>query len=332
MNHDELFTSLHATTAADLDGLLDVEAGLREALVAAQHTRTGDDLNLDIEAGLRAITPAPDVAASPPTTHPEQPDRLGSHSAVAARLMSLDSASRLALRNHPAIRALALILELTNAAAINRALGLGLTLDFDHDLDQVRDLVDVLDHVRDLVDVLDLVRDLDRDLAFIPSLDSLRAFAHNRHIPHARARAIILELARELDHWRGLARTRARSNSRILGFTRFLGLRYSRARDIEQAIDIDLVRDLDLVRNLDQGRARARARARDLNLARNNFTDADLSDVDLTRVSLTGIRWSMATRWPSDEWRAQALLDSQDLGDGTYEIRGGTTNVATYST
>jgi hypothetical protein len=40
----------------------------------------------------------------------------------------------------------------------------------------------------------------------------------------------------------------------------------------------------------------------------------------------------MVIRWPSDEWQAQALRDSQDLGDGTYEIRGGTTNVPIHST
>lgn len=88
MNHDKLFASLHATTAGDLDGLLDIEAGLREALVAVQHTRTGHDLDLDIEAGLRAITSPPEVATPSPATHPEHPsatpDRSESQSAVAA--------------------------------------------------------------------------------------------------------------------------------------------------------------------------------------------------------------------------------------------------------
>ncbi|MDG4764698.1 hypothetical protein O7632_11375 [Solwaraspora sp. WMMD406] len=144
--------------------------------------------------------------------------------------MSLDIASRLALRNHPAIVALVLILAITNAAATNRA--------------------------------------IDRNL-------------------------ITLDL------------------TRAVGLTRSLNL------------DRVPTSDRTLTRNL----------SRALDHVRSDFTDANLSDVDLGGVSLAGVRWSMATTWPSDEWRAQALLNSRDLGgDGTYEIQGGNTKVPAHST
>ena len=98
--------------------------------------------------------------------------------------------------------------------------------------------------------------------------------------------------------------------------------------------DIHVARTRDLARDLALARSRGRGDcARGLDRARHDFTDADFSGVDLIRASLTGVRWSMATtRWPSDEGQAHALLHSPDLGDGTYEFRGGTTNVPIHST
>jgi hypothetical protein len=53
--------------------------------------------------------------------------------------------------------------------------------------------------------------------------------------------------------------------------------------------------------------------------------------MDLTQISLDGLRWSAATTWPSDDWKNQALLDSTEVAPGLYEIRSGTTNVPTHT-
>jgi hypothetical protein len=53
-----------------------------------------------------------------------------------------------------------------------------------------------------------------------------------------------------------------------------------------------------------------------------------LREVDLTGISLGGIRWSEATLWP-DQWIDQIRRDSVHLGGGVYKIRPGTTNVWT---
>jgi len=56
-----------------------------------------------------------------------------------------------------------------------------------------------------------------------------------------------------------------------------------------------------------------------LRTAVNDFTGADLRDVDLTDVLLDGVRWSTTTEWPS-RWIEQVERSSAYLGDGVYEI------------
>jgi hypothetical protein len=56
----------------------------------------------------------------------------------------------------------------------------------------------------------------------------------------------------------------------------------------------------------------------------NNHETADLRQADLDQaVSLDGIRWTQATRWPSEEWKAHIDRISEDVGDGVREIREG---------
>ncbi|MEU1606073.1 hypothetical protein [Micromonospora matsumotoense] len=332
MNQDKLLTRLHATIARDLGGLLDIDAGLREALVSAQYTHTLHDLDLDIEAGLRAITPPPEAAAAPsPVPHSEQPiatpGRSDLQGAVAARLMSMDSPSRLTVRSHPAILAFALILEILNAVVTNRVI--------DHAFDLGFDSFRVLDLVRDRDNALNRARELVRELARGRS----RARSRGREFLGVHTLGWTLDHAREiartsaLDRDLALALASALSGARRLARKVALGL--DRDLDHDLACDLDLTLDLTPTPSHDldlDHLAYVRRLDHNLDHARHNFTGADFSDVDLSGVALIGVRWSMATRWPSDEWRAQALLDSRDLGDGTYEIRGGSTNVPTHST
>ncbi|BEL06089.1 hypothetical protein Q0Z83_042800 [Actinoplanes sichuanensis] len=399
MNHDESPSSLHAGTAADLGRLLDVEAGLREVLIAAQHAGTEQDLDLDVEAGLHAIVPSrteatPEPAPSSPIQlrrKPDpMPDRPELHSTVAARLMSMDSTSRLALRNHPSVVSVEFTLAISSAKAINDVIVGLLDLELDLGRSSARDVRDrayaltrdlssvratavgtalapvftrnlAFDHVRYLAG--DLSNRLRRELISGPVLDPEAAVADlARELAAALIRA--LDRARDLDHVLGLARDLGHvlDLTPVLGLdlTTYRALHLARLRDLDLARAFDLNLDHDrprgLARALDhvrvfalfraRSRSRALDRARDLAIAgdlardfgldldhaRNDFTTADLSDVDLTGVSLIGVRWSMSnTRWPSEQWRAQALLTSRELGDGTYEIETGTTNVPVHS-
>ena len=316
---------LHTGTADDLDAVLDIEAGLREALVAAQHTRTHRDLDLDIEAGLHAIVPtrdttAPPAAARNPDTTHTVPAVYG---AVAAWLMSLDSATRLAARTHPAITALARTLEITQAAANVQDLARDLRLTRDRvlDRDRVNDLALDLDlaHAYDLAN--DLVRDLRLDLDLTHTRDLVRDLARFLDVAHARALdwVYVRDLAHALDGVR----------VRIHDLDRALDRISDRDRDlaVDPALAVALDRDLDRACDRDH----APFLAGDLDRACHDFTTADLRGVDLNLAVLTGVRWSMATRWPSEEWQVQVLLNSTELGGGVYEIRGGTTRVPTSS-
>lgn len=56
----------------------------------------------------------------------------------------------------------------------------------------------------------------------------------------------------------------------------------------------------------------------------NDFTDADLREVELDGVPLEGLRWSaVTTRWP-DGWREQIELISILVDDNIYEVHYGT--------
>jgi len=97
-----------------------------------------------------------------------------------------------------------------------------------------------------------------------------------------------------------------------------------------------LARDLDfadVIRHLNRGLGRARAISRDIadiQAALDDFTNADLSDIDLARVFLEGLRWSASTRWPAHLTEQICQLSTEIApGSGIFVIRGGTTNAST---
>jgi hypothetical protein len=51
----------------------------------------------------------------------------------------------------------------------------------------------------------------------------------------------------------------------------------------------------------------------------NDFTDSDLSAVELDGVRLSGIRWSKATKWPAG-WRTRVADYSSEISPGVFEI------------
>jgi hypothetical protein len=58
----------------------------------------------------------------------------------------------------------------------------------------------------------------------------------------------------------------------------------------------------------------------------NDMAGADLRDVDLSRVTLDGVRWSDGTRWPA-RWVKHIRRHSVEVGEGVYEYRPGTTHI-----
>jgi hypothetical protein len=341
---DRRLADLRTAMTDHLDALLDADAGLRDVLIEARHTGLNGDLDntLDVAAGLRAIVPTaehrvPVERAGPATAAPRQDDPADAspiEGAVASFLMSLDTPTLLAIRRDRALDALAAVFFLVPASArsgdlvrtldhdlgadsapgraLNRALALELAIEpayglaFDLDLDHGRL------HAFDLNRVRDLARDLARNVDY-PS-----ALHHPRALENARS------LARDLNH--------AIDRALNLAIDRALNLVLNRVRDLGHADDLDRVLTLALDHDLGiAGHARDLDLFRHLDRARDDFTTADLRGVDLTRISLDGLRWSDATTWPSEDSKNQALLDSTEIGPGLYEIRRGTTNAPAHT-
>ncbi|MEV0029542.1 hypothetical protein [Nocardia sp. NPDC050793] len=54
----------------------------------------------------------------------------------------------------------------------------------------------------------------------------------------------------------------------------------------------------------------------------NDFTGADLIDLEIGTEELDGIRWSSQTRWPP-HWQAEIELDSVPIGSDVYQVKKG---------
>jgi hypothetical protein len=207
-------------------------------------------------------------------------------------------------------RALARVLALARALARDLALARA----------RARDLARALARARDLARDLDLA--LARDLDLVRDLVCVLALNRARELDRDRDRA----LARDLD--RALAR--ARALARVL-------LDLARGRQDERSIPDDFAGAIEqvstvlaeggeagrLVSVLDRVRRflpdilydkAARERVLDVICrARDDFLNADLAEVDLSRVRLKGVQWTDRTRWPV-EWKERIRQDSEESG------------------
>lgn len=328
MNDEELdrwLASARRDLAQDLAATLDVEAGLRDALLPTRHAAFVNDLRavLDLDAGLAAILPAVETTGhtqpESPTTPTAPAPSTGQMGATARLLRSLPPGDRIVLRGNSAITVLAVSFQVA------------FTQTYAHDLARDLDLARPPDHLRDLAlarpRAIELVRDLDRalaldlDLELAGALDRARDRAHDlvRFLPHdpVRARLQARGLADALDHTIVLTFERARERADALeGAPRS-------ARVLAHAIHSDLD-DI-----LGAGSTSPDNLPRDLDLALSDFTEADLREVDLAGLPLTGIRWSPATtRWPPD-WQTQIESRSEEIEPGVFEIRDGTAHADT---
>jgi hypothetical protein len=257
---------------AELNTHLDVEAGLREVLIASLHENVRADLadELDVTGGLAAIVrdSAPPPPAAPSRLATTAP--LSAHQPYSARVAkfvaALPPAQRLTLRTHPSAGSF----DLAAARVTYRGLGADLgnavveeiVRELERTLVQARDRVHrgEFDRLGPLAHALDVAHTLVHALERI--LDRARVAAGN--LPGGPARDVARELARSLDR----ALTRAQVLTRDLVFVResaldpdHPGLAEAMERSLAQFHESDpararsLVRDLDLILAKDIDRA-----------------------------------------------------------------------------
>ena len=294
---DQHLAGMERQAVADLARVLDIEAGLQEVLLDSRHHTAVEELAgaLDIEAGLAAILPEPRGQRPAPAEGPE----------AAARqvIAGIPPVRRIALRAHPATRAL--IKAVLTHQAISAA----------HD--HARELVEALNHAsnhaparelararaRELVEALNHASELDRSLKLAcgqardleldikGALDRTLDHARNQALDRAHARARAREL--DLGHALNQSHTTVRTCAEIFGSTS--GGPYGLADVDHEAL----------------GRIMAEGVLDDV-------TDADLRRADLTHHDLTGLRWTLhGTRWPAEIDTDQLLARSQETAPGT---------------
>jgi hypothetical protein len=318
---DQWLADQYHKLITDLAANVDIDAGLREALIRTHHTDLVADLDrsLDVDAGLAAIVPVtPTVAPpnEPPTPHPNPADAALVTATSSAQghaepadldallqeliraATSWDPRTRLTLRAHP----LFILTDLRNSERI-------------------------LDHLgRISRDAVHLVRVPDRTLRHLGlalglTLDLALAF------DRASARDRASGLTRDLDRVLDLASDLARDLALALDLARDLASDFALAlnHDLDLASALASALDFDLARNLARNLARTSQTIVHLHNVLSDMTGVDLQRIDLTGIPLEGLRWSDGTQWPP-EWDEQIRRDSVQITDGVFEVgRGGHT-------
>jgi hypothetical protein len=343
---DRWLAERHPDLLDGLGRLLDIEAGLREVMLHGEHTDLVDALGstLDTEAGLAAITAPQGAAAAPPRTKPQQgKSSLPGPADAAAAIAAAHPAARMALRRNPLIQVVIISDLLIRALTIAAKVTDYFVLPSSHHLDQAREMA------RDLVSDLALARAHARvryhPLAFTSALNRARDLRHN--IGHNIDLDLDLDLAvaRDLARDLALARALVRDLAHVGDLDRTLAL----ARDLDLNIARNLDHDRSFDRDLDRratGLARALSNASELahhaafrvcqvlgiqrvdglaaallDGALDDFTHADLADVNLSGIDLTGVRWSEAgTVWPPRTDLQALRARSREVEPGVYEI------------
>jgi hypothetical protein len=300
----------HTALIRDLTAAVNLEAGLRDATLPARHTDLVADLTqaLDLDAGLAAILPTTQTPTAP---SPEQPTPGRPEQATTTGLEQLlrwladqGAGYRLANRAQPWLDLLDAYIRVltcyeTTTLALDRRSALDLAL------------------ARDIARASDLANDLANDLA------SSRARARAR--PLANALASASDLANDLASTRArpLANDLASASdlaSRLAGASTLANvLARTLAKDLARTLANDFARNLDLARDRHIKLGRTHDRLKEL---RHDFTGEDLRHVDLTDVTLEGVRWDEATQWPA-RWQDTIRASSTPHPDGGWQIGPG---------
>ncbi|GAA4931876.1 hypothetical protein HD597_012871 [Nonomuraea thailandensis] len=303
----------------DLDRILDVEAGLREVMLNAQHATFARALDhvLDVEAGLREILPTSSAAQRPP--------RLDH---AATDILQLVSAhSRLLLRKHPNVVAKWRQLRRTKGLvySLERELGGAVTstnhlfslvnsaeeAEWDRVASWLFSLKESLEKIiirfQDLIEelgdaaatesasVIDMLKGLLQTVRALYD-DSQKAWhAHQEsHVDHIHAQQLLKQRHRI---------TAGLETARGCAIRQSLAAIDARVQAINEAIRTVLGRfDLPAFT------------ATSVEDFLDDFTTSDLRDLDLADVDLAGVRWSLpGTLWPS-------LIDIEDMKARSFEL------------
>ncbi|MFE1444589.1 hypothetical protein [Streptomyces sp. NPDC058739] len=343
--------------AAALADILDPEAGLREILLQSRHDAATEALDtvLDTEAGLAAILPVTDQPASSGQTETgSEPDHM-----TGEPLVSVNASTRLALRKDRSVAAAnrslsrdrRYVRELNpdRAAAHDRHLSLVLALGLARDVS--RDLVRLLDRLTKVTDSRDDVarahhqqlvlsrrlaravveaRDLElpdlvaqvRSITRTPLHDRVLSTAEAAPTVHPHDLVLMLAHAQELDHELDAALSFAHLQERADDNTFTCALIEIRTNRVRRALEEAIGREL------------PRAGAEAVHEFLNDFTRADLRQVNLTDTDLQGISWSeYGTQWPPglDVEGLKRQSEETPPGSNVWTVRSGTTTVGSFA-
>ncbi|MGN2642493.1 hypothetical protein ACTD5D_41230 [Nocardia takedensis] len=301
----------YGAALAGLVANLDLEAGLQETLLQAQHDELVRSLRgvINIEAGLAAIAPATKLAPrSSASSDGFSPDReVALQLSVSFRAMPL--MVRLELRHVCSA-------GVTDAMVHARWIADAFALVSRHRLlqggiEEVSEPASFVDKMsKDITHLSDGVAEIVESLVYVlieeesaRILDGADAIAMKwlvsvRRLLRTAVQRIghAIAVFREKVEWQQVAEWR-----RISVWLADIG---GAAKVVHKNIDhfaVQLVEINDLV---------------------NNFIGEDFRYTDLVGVQLAGLYWSTETRWP-EAWQKQIERDSFPIGDGIFEIRGG---------
>ncbi|MFF4225833.1 hypothetical protein ACFYZH_23635 [Streptomyces abikoensis] len=304
----------HQREPADgLDGVLDVEAGLREVLLQSRHDTAVDALGsvLDAEGGLAAIVPAgrPDCV----TCTTPSPGRIDPVTRLALRAVPRVVAAYEAL-NHTYFRTYKLVADLTRVRELLSGPG-----------PVVRD-----DLVSSLQYVLDLTHFFERDLehALMRVIDSGDARSSGAEQRLERAIGLTDDLVGALDRAIGHANRRADHDVNVA----LLQAELSNALNRSYALVPVLIRlRVDGLRQAIGSALDMEPPPLDSTAVRaflDDFTTSDLRAADLSGLDLGGVRWSESgTRWPATVDVDDLKARSEQEGGGIWVVRSGTTTM-----
>ncbi|MEB8342117.1 hypothetical protein [Streptomyces endophyticus] len=320
-----------------LDAMLDLESGLREILLHADHEQQTAELDghLDVTGGLAAILPA----APAPTSRPSWDRRGTEHRGV--DLLEVEPAVRMQLRQDPQV------------------------IEFRESLEAAEDMTQQIEGVSDLASKLvSQLTEAEGDIEFSDIMETTlhlaRAARSLTTLPNRNVETAIkqvdfssMELTVSCNTASDAARTLAtvRYTRRRSWYTpEQLPLREAQrllAAAVEKALasayslldrcvaargavaQFQLWQAIQIRQRLNfqlAVRGVPRLTASDLRDFLNDFISADLRGADLAGVDMTGVRWSVQTLWPVDldldDLRQRSV--EEPLGSGIYVVRSGT--------
>lgn len=264
-----------------------------------------DDLRISVDFDPLSPTPA-DARSSAPRSWP--PRDVSWAVSMTGILRSLDPKARFALRSRRAFHALRASLTLHHATAA--------TCDHVVRAVSVRDHVSLASAAGSIEEIDELVEQIARAAAdhragwIDRSTRHLAAVELRRHLHLARdcARALVRDLDGRARHRHMVVATSQLHQARRAGLT----LAWCCVRELTRSLGCP-VPAIDASGGTDR---------REMELAFDDFTDADLHDVHITAGALDRIRWSTRTRWPPT-WRIWIRRWSVEVEPGVYLIRVG---------